>query len=333
MERNIIALGVGLAMAAPFAAQAEVNISGSLQAEIVNLYSAGAGTRGNGEGLYVMDGAEDATENEGNNGFLKFAASEDLGNGVKAIAVYNMKIAVDNILDTRDAFIGLSGDFGTILAGRLSTPYKTSTVKWDPFLATFAQARGSNGMVGDLHNGYVNNAIDYANKFGMAKVVAAIVLDEAADPADAAKTSGKNGVSFSVNMPVGPVELALAYIDVSEHQDPVNGGPYAKDAAATKIGVKYTAGAITVAAQQEMLAKGLGDYNVTYITGSYTMGANTFSASYGMDDRANDPYYGALGVKHAFSKNVSATAAYRLTHGKTGYGAVQAMGVGVRIGF
>jgi predicted porin len=344
MNKNLIALAVAAAMAAPLAAQAEVTVSGGLQAEVVNLGGGAADTTitgNNAAGLYAMDAAENAKQNSGNYGFLKFSSSEDLGGGMTAIATYNMNIAVDNVLATRDAYIGLSGGFGTILAGRLSTPYKSSTVSWDPFLATAAQARGSNGMSG-LHNSYVNNAVAYANKFGSAKVVAAVVLDEATDGVDTTETNGKHAVSFSVNAPVGPVELALAFIDVSEHADPVNGGAYGKNMSATKVGVKWTSGAITVAGQYEMLDKGFNTVannegiNVMFVTASYAMGANTVSASYGADDKKDaEGSYMAVGVKHTFSKNTSVFAAYR-ANDRDVTGAdmdVNALTVGMRVGF
>ncbi len=334
MNKNVIALAVAAAMAAPLAAQAEVKVSGGLQAQLVNI----TGDAVSPDGWYATDGGEYTSENGGSYGFLKFAASEDLGNGMKAMAVYNMSVNVgdaDGKGDNggpggREAYVGLSGGFGTVLAGTLSTPYKSSTVKWDPFLATFAQARGNGGLSG-LHNSYVGNAVAYANKFGMAKVVAAVVLDETDNSASQGDTTtAQHAKSLSVNMPVGPVEVALGYIDLTDFA----GG--ADSATALKIGVKYTAGAITVSAQNENLDTGLGDESYTLLSGSYAMGANTVSLSYGVNspDAGDDNTYTAIGVKHAFSKTVAATAAYRMSDdGSAGDADESAMGVGLRVAF
>lgn len=359
MNKNVIALAVAAAMAAPLAAQAEVKVSGGLQAQLVN-YSGGAASP---DGWYATDGDQypsingatgalkKSKENSGNYGFLKFAASEDLGNGMKALAVYNMNISVgdaDGPGDNggpggREAYIGLSGNFGTVLAGTLSNPYKSATVKWDPFLATFAQARGNGGASG-LHNSYVGNAVAYANKFGMAKVVAAVVLDETSNPdkvddsGNPEKTTAQHAKALSVNMPVGPVEVALGYVDMTDF-----GGKNA-DADALKIGVKYTAGAITASLQHETIGAGLGssDDGDTHLllSGSYAMGANTFSLSYGQQAISTkgaddlDVTYTAIGVKHAFSKTVSATVAYRATSPDTTADADEsAFGAGLRVGF
>ncbi len=335
MKKNVIALAVAAALAAPLAAQAEVTITGGLQAELVSVSGDGAPN-----GLYAMDAMEYGAQNSGNYGFLKFAASEDLGGGMKALAVYNMQTAVDDVLATRDAFVGLTGGFGTVLAGKLATPYKSSTVSWDPFLATAAQARGSYGMSA-LQNGYVNNALAYANKFGPATVVLALVLDETKDTTPGTNdTYGNHAKSFSVNAPVGPVEVAVAYIDMTDM-----GATSAPDKTATKVGVKWNSGAITVAGQYEVIDKGLsggndGD-NVLYVTASFAAGANTFSAGLGQTTEKNTggaddvvKGYTAIGMKHAFSKSTSAHVAFRSsTNDDAADNDESVLTAGLRVGF
>ena len=334
MNNKLIALAVATAMAAPLAAQAEVKVAGQLQAEIVSM-------DGNGvvDGLYIEDTRERGTQNSGNAGALGFTASEDLGGGLKALAKYNMNIrTVDAAAPgMRDAYVGLSGGFGTVLFGRLSHPYKSSTVKWDPMLATGFQARGQYGMTGSItvapgvsvgmHNSYADNVVAYANKFGNVKFVGAFSLDEGDTDGDGS-ADGDHAVSFSVNAPVGPVEVAVAYIDF---------GNDLTDAAATKFGVKYTAGAITVAAQMEDLDKGLGDYTQTFLTGSYKMGANTYSVSYGSNDEnsaaVKDGQYFMMSAKHAFSKTTTGYVGYSFSDDDTANAAVKALGAGMRVKF
>jgi len=339
MKKNVIALAVAAAMAAPLAAQAEVTVSGGLQAEVASVGGDGGMLP---TGLYAVDGIEYLTtstgENGGSFGYLTFSAAEDLGNGLKAIAKWN---GVANVGDTnaaggitgRDAYVGLSGGFGTVLAGTLATPYKSSTVSWDPFLATSLQARGNGGM-SDAQNGYASNALAYANKFGPATVVLALVLDEGADqsvPADPTKTNGKHAKALSVNVPVGPVEVAVAYVNANEFSNIANLGLGFTAAlvgasndtlTAAKVGVKYAAGPITVAGQYEALDvdDGAGfaiKPTVTYVTGSYAMGSNTFSASWGNTkwdvSGLDDTKYYAVGMTHAFSKTTSSTIGYRST--------------------
>lgn len=339
MKKNVIALAVAAAMVAP-AAMAEVKVSGGLQAQLVNYSGDGVN-----EGWYATDGGEMARENSGNYGFLKFSASEDLGNGMKAMAVYNMNVSVgdaDGVGSNggpggREAYLGLAGNFGAVLAGTLSNPYKSATVKWDPFLGTFAQARGSYGA-STLHNSYVGNAVAYANKFGMAKVVAAVVLDETPNVGtNAGNTTAQHAKALSVNMPVGPVEVALGYVDLSNFNGSAGSAAtsYGDDADAMKLGVKYTAGAITASLQHETLGDGLGDQTFLLANASYTSGANKFSLGFGQNDDGTDTNgYMALGVKHSFSKKVSATVAYRNSDDASNTDAdVSAFGAGLRMAF
>ncbi|HEY0635207.1 MAG TPA: porin [Gammaproteobacteria bacterium] len=362
MKKNMIALAVAGALVAPVA-MAEVTVSGGLQAELVQIGGDGLGAD---TGLYAADGFEVGKENGGNFGFLKFSASEDLGGGLKALAMYNMNTHVgdeSNAVGTRDAYVGLSGSLGTVLAGTLSTPYKTSTVAYDPFLMTSFQARGSYGMSA-LHNGYVGNALAYANGFagGMVKVVAALVLDEGADqgvPPDATKTNGKHAKSLSVNIaPMSGLDIAVAYIDVSEFSDASKlgvgapAGAVGKDASATKVGAKFSNAAFSVAGQVEMLNEGLtasGDKgNVVYLTGSFNVNeANSISVSVGQSDANvistpaevaagtdDGASYAALGFKHAFSKSTSMTVGYRASEDKRGDGNKEtAIGAGLRVAF
>ncbi len=348
MKKNVIALAVAAALTAPMAAQAAVTVSGGLQAEVVSV--GGDAVGGQQTGLYAADGGEYGKESGGSYGFLKFSASEDLGGGMKALAMWN---GVANVGDTgsaggitgRDAYVGLTGGFGTVLAGTLSTPYKSSTVKWDPFVMTSLQARGNGGM-SDAQNGYASNALAYANKFGPATVVVALVVDEGTDPTDGTKLKGEHAKSISVNAPVGPVEVAVAYVDASKFSD-ISGLGLGSTASllsdvttlsqpgftvgvsdkqsvaglptltASKVGVKWTSGPITVAGQYEMLDLDGTKPTVTYLTASYAMGANTISLGAGTTSwdisGLDDSQYMAIGVKHAFSKTTSATLGYRST--------------------
>ena len=345
MKKNIIALAVAGVLVAPLAAQADVTVSGQLQAEVVSVSSDDGAPRA--EGIYLQDASVYGVENSHTASAIFITASEDLGNGMKALAKYGFDPLMGNdgsaMGNKRDAYIGLTGGFGTVLAGRMSSPYKTSTVKWDPFLATFMQARGNGGMSAGAtgHGSYLDNVVAYANKFGMATVVAAVSFDETDDDLDGT-TEGNHAMTFSVNVPVGPVEVAVAYLDASDY-----GSATSDDASETKVGVKYNAGAITVAGQYETRDNALQGGGATddgetflYLTGSYAMGATTLSASYGQNTETftvgddMDHTYAAIGVKHAFSKGTSVYAGYRSTSPDTAVSSDESViGAGMRVKF
>ena len=215
---KMIAMAVAAAFAAPMAAQADVKLSGQLQQELGS-WSGGACEASNMEGLHLDDGGQGCSTGAGGATAVGVSGSEDLGGGLKAVYKANFVLSVDENsgLGGRDAYVGLSGGFGTILAGRMNTPYKMATVKWDPMLATFAQARGNNGMHADMHNGYASNAIAYVNKFGGFKLAAAMVVDEMDNGIDGdGSTVGNHAYSISGNFAAGPVDVALAYHQQSE---------------------------------------------------------------------------------------------------------------------
>jgi len=344
MKKTLIATAVAAVMAAP-AAMAEITIGGQLQAEIVN--ASGDGVKGNvvknddgtvksesGEGLYLSDGWEGGAANSGSASSFLIKGNHDIGNGLTGLYKLNLKPAFGDAfkdIATRDAFIGLKGGFGTFLMGTIPTPYKTSTVKWDPFLGSFMQARGNGGMSGAGHNGYANNVIAYANQFGPATVVAAVALDESNDhntkPGDEKDADGDHALTASVNVPVGPVELALAYIDTGGIDDFVDadkadGG---NNIEAIKFGVKYGGGDVSplsLAAHYETIdTGGKAAFDQIFATAGYQFGANTVSLNYGItqpDDKAKeDGDYVALGLNHAFNKSVSALVGVTKTNGTT----------------
>lgn len=84
---------------------------------------------------------------------LGFKGDEDLGNGLTALWQIEQEFNVDTgdaFNHARDTFIGLGGGFGTVLAGKLSTPYRAATTALDPFHDT---AGDHNAIIGSL-NGF-----------------------------------------------------------------------------------------------------------------------------------------------------------------------------------
>ncbi|MGV6859899.1 MAG: porin [bacterium] len=320
MKKSLLPLAVAASFAAA-PALADITVGGQLQTEIVSVSS----DSGDTEGLFLTDGMEGGSVDKGTFSAFFIKGAHDLGNGLTALYKVNTdpKFITKQgaTLAGRDAFIGIKGSFGTILAGRIATPYKTSTVKWDPFVATFMQGRNSGGTT-PLHNGYADNVVAYANKFGPATVVAAVAFDESVNTATG-ETNANHAYTGSVNIPVGPVELAVAFLD--------GGGD---NQLATKIGAKFTTGAITVAAQYEDLEENIGNGNLAFLTGSFKAGKNTFSANIGRndsDDAAVETIdYYAIGLTHSMSKKVRLHTGYT-SHG--GDNTTDTFGVGVRVKF
>jgi len=342
MNKKLLAVAIACAFSP--AAMADVKIIGQAQTELVSISGDGSTA-----GLYVADGAEGHKLNAGNAGALGVSVKHDLGNGLTGIAKANFNIKVDTngagLGTGRDSFVGLKGGFGTVIVGRFSSPYKSATVKWDPFLATSLQARGSAGM-SQLHNSYIANTVAYKNKFGGVKVFAALTVDEAGDGATPPGTRAENGISVGINAPIGKsIGLALAYQDE---------GQGSTDATAVKFGATFKTGAIKVAAQMEKLGKGYagkgavkggtgmpGTDGVTVIYGNVSFkmsSANTVSAAFGSaasdgSSDAGDATYASVGMLHSFNKKVRGHVGFRSVSGKTATDESTTLVAGLRVKF
>lgn len=138
-KKTLIAMAAAFACGMPLMAQAQsaVTIYGKLYPQMTNAKAYGAtaaGTPGNTLiGTIASPSAEDVDGNfmESSNSRLGFKGTESLGGSLKAIWQLEMGVGLDNgiggdgtKLFSRDTFVGLSGNAGTIKIGRMDTVYK-----------------------------------------------------------------------------------------------------------------------------------------------------------------------------------------------------------------
>lgn len=249
MNKHLISVAMAASLTLPGLVSADMKITGQLQIEVVNT-STGGNTNPATEGLSMDDGSEAGVVGAGSASALGIVGNHDLGNGLTGFYKLNFQVIADDGsgISDRDQYIGASGDFGSVLLGRMNSPYKTTTASWDPLYATFLQARGSNGM-STLHDGYIDNTIAYRNKFGEISFIGALALDETDSDGDN-DADGDHTISLGINMPVADaMELALAFHD---------NGP-AEDGDALKAALKWTIDEkMTAVFQFETLGAGAG---------------------------------------------------------------------------
>lgn len=194
MDKKIIAIAVGAALAIPVTASAgdiKIKVYGALQAEIAN--------------IGVTDAAGDAVDSksgtimeDNKRGRLGVKVSDPLGGGLTAVANFEWQVETTQgqVNDgTRVGMVGIKTGFGTISLGSLKSGYKyTGGVKYDPFVTTLLQARSAGGMSGKEgalkspgglkttgvfgNHSFLANAIGYSGKFGMVKISAQLSPDE-----------------------------------------------------------------------------------------------------------------------------------------------------------
>ncbi|WP_019571197.1 porin [Thioalkalivibrio sp. ALMg3] len=315
MKKQILAVAVAGAFAVPAFAAADSNVTlfGQLQTQIVHHSGSNAGTFEDGFRQHDAGGLGNAADGSGPNR-LGVMVNHDLGNGLTALA----KLEGDFQTGTgrgeddtsgfnsgnRDIYVGLDGNFGRVIAGRMSSSY--STAGKDPLNATFMQARANGARLGGdggFGNGsYVDRGIRYSNSFGMVSLDLGVFLDNSND--------SDTAFSGRLNFDLGAVDLYVAHVNADGYGSGpnVSGGDYAN----TKIGADWKSGPFRVVGEFEDADRGGNnqDFQTVFLSGTYSMGRNDFVLNIGMMDRDdnNDREYVALAVKHNFSNRVMAYA-------------------------
>lgn len=282
MNKNIIALAVAAAVAAPMAVQAEAAVYGLGQIEI----------------------ADDGTNRQMGDvgaGRIGVKGSEDLGGGLSA--VYNVEFGTDtadnedgntkgDTLTSRTSIIGLKGSFGSVTFGRQTSPF--GKVGLDPFRASALEARGTSAEIASsaFGNGsFVSNSIMYSNTFG------AVTLHAMISANDADGDAGDNAIA--VDFKQGPLRVVAA---VSSDEDAVTLNTVDR----TKIGATYEMSGFTFTAQMENEDDQVAgtDIDYTMLSVAYKMGANTLYARMGSADAGGvSSDHTTFAVTHAMSKS------------------------------
>ena len=186
MKKNVIALAIAAAVAAP-AANAAPTVYGQINMVLESVETKNAGTKDKANsGMQVNSVASR----------LGVKGSEDLGSGLKAVYKLEFGVNIDddkgtgNSLTSRNQFVGLAGGFGTVLMGRHDTPFKMAQPK-----DLFNDGRADNnpmasglGVSGKGGEDRVAETLAYVSpSFGGVKLAAAFVPKE--NGGDATKES------------------------------------------------------------------------------------------------------------------------------------------------
>ena len=343
MNKKLIAAAIAAVVAAPAVSAADTTLYGRAHIDVRS----------------ESNGKVDNYTVNSNTSIIGIKGSEDLGDGLKAVFKYELGYDMADTdkagalgalaggkspLSGRDAYVGLSGGFGTVIAGRSSTPAK---IAW--------YAAGNDHMgdtIADFNKvGFtefrVDNAIAYISpSFSGFTVAGAIVPGEQKGTA-AATTSmiiinnqiipGRQGTSsaagaanndgiadhYSIGLMYagGGLKASLGYEKVTEVAHVViSGTTHTTDAEMVQASASYTFGDFTIGGSYEkssdfMTLKGL-DKKVWGISGKANFGNNYVVANYGTADfdaggHGSDDYTTfAIGVGHKFSKRTQVYAAY-----------------------
>ena len=259
MKKTIIASAIAAVVAAP-AAFAEVSISGYASAEFVE------------DTMFV-------------NNDIVFKASEDLGNGMKATAKYHQftdtnGAGTDADENEADMSITLSGDFGSLTAGR-------SEGFDEGVFAAFVNIDASHDLdlEGNFDGGQAVQTRDERLKY----------VSPSFNGLKVGVTTQDNGTSkfedkeYMVSYSANGLMVMAGRSDEGTNET-------------TNIAASYKMGDLEVRAAKRDLDVNGAETDATFIGAKYTMGANTLAIG-SVDGDASDATI--VSVAHALSKKTS----------------------------
>lgn len=300
MKKKLIAMVVSTAAAIPAVAMADVTVYGRAHVS-----------------ADLLDDGKDYSELNisSNSSRLGFKGNHEINPNLKAFFQIEQEVlfgsAGNSRLNTRDTFVGLSGDFGAVQAGRFDSPFKVARGPANLFGDQVGDmknlARVGNGKFDERYD----NTLQYTTPtFSGFKAKLGYSVHEGAAAAEDHKTSS---VSLSLNYAGGPIEAALAYEQVDEgaasgERDAIRlAGAYKLTSDLKLVGFYQTADVDNDEASTADVY-GLG--------GEFKIAANTavkamwMTRSADADDSDSDML--AVGVEHKLDKAVRVYANYAM---------------------
>jgi len=342
MQKKIIALALaGLASSAAFA-QSNVTIYGRM--DYGYMY------RGDQSGASLdVDNRGEFASGIGSGSRLGFKGAEDLGNGLKAIFQAEFGLGMDEstgLNSTRNAYVGLTGNFGTLVGGRLDGVRYGIFNKYDAFgggnIGNFTQ------MTAQVDR--ANNAIAYISPTFLGGLSATLAYSShignsnplslgAQEGASTALKNGNDGdavlYTAMVNYANGPLSLTADYEQVN-----MMGGKVTPTATAFNVdkvqvytvGGSYDLGVVKLAALYDNLTVDgrtggkVSDVDSWFVSASAPFGKFVVKATYGEteDDEVSNSKSSkfGLGLDYNLSKRTKLYTGYAIINNDDNAGAM-----------
>ena len=286
MKKTILAMAVASVVAAP--AMADVSISGKVE----QLFTSTDSTTASSDQL---QGATDAA--------LNFKASEDLGNGMSAFATTRLDAdGASGAIATLDTTVGITGGFGTVVAGRMEAFSEAKIMSMvDVLGGTSVEPEQDSAGRADDAIAYVSPAMNglTVGVAGYSVVNTSVIEDEAFDIQELALMYAN-----------GPLAVNVSKTDANAYaQSALGVGD------ASSVGIKYTAGDLAVSGVWQDIddeSSTVGNDNTNYaLAAVYTMGSNSVALGYVENENqagTTDDSTTALELRHNFSGRTRAYA-------------------------
>lgn len=322
MNKKILAVAIAGVIATPLVAQADEGNVTLYGAANVSIDFIDNGDFDGGEGGDDDDGYTDNVSS--NQSVFGVKGWEPLGNGLKAVFLFDTFLGLDNGISDigggsffggcRDCWAGLAGNFGTVALGAQGRPWKTATNDVDIFVNTIADYAGIIGTVplaGVAHDTGIGNSLIW---FGPNINGLSWHLQVGADEDD----DNDREYGAQANYRTGPFYATLAY-DLQQGALGDDDG----DVEAYKASLSYTfLGSTTISGIYDVITDdgiGLAERDAFWVGLAHVFGNNTFKLAYASadsSDAADDAdaedgadFY-AIGLSHALSKRTEIYGLY-----------------------
>lgn len=327
MQKKIIALAIAAALTTPALALAEATVSGQVNMS-VDVQK---------DGMLASGTSNNLTSNQSR---LIFKGSEDLGGGNSAIWQIDSRFAADTgstgtTTFSGNTYLGLqSNGMGTVRAGRIDTPYKSSTRNLDVFFDVAGDNRRGVGTGGATGGGLLtrdsryDNSLVYSspNMGGLSVAAGSVFGSENA----ASGTTKSSMYSLAGMYSMDAIYATLAYQSIKFGN--VAGGTLTgaagQESKALKVGAGFKTDAFTLNAvierPTEKASTAAADVSTTnfYVGGSFALGSSdavraAFTKRGATSGVTNDAKQYAIGYAHDMSKATSVYVTYVKTTDNT----------------
>ncbi len=203
MKKKLIAIVVGAAAAVPAVAMADVSIYGRAHVSVD----------------FLDDGARYSETNlSSNSSRLGFKGDHQINPDLKAFFQIEQEIlfgsGTGSSFNTRDTFVGLSGNFGAVQLGRFDSPFKVARGPANLFGDQLGDMRNLTRVGDGRYDERYDNTIQYTtpNFSGFTGVLGYSVHQGLS----AGNDHESDSISASLNYAGGPVEVSFAYEKAEE---------------------------------------------------------------------------------------------------------------------
>ncbi len=283
--KKTLAIAIAAGLAAPMTAMADTTLYGSAHASVDYIDLDNGTSGGTGTNLSYSN----------NKSYLGVKGSEKISDSLSAVykIEFGPQFGSGRGLSDRDQYVGLSGDYGTLVAGRASTPYKIVGAKADLFW--YSQLGSNRFITGPDYR--LNNVVAYFTpKVGGFSAAWATVTESA--------NSGTTANSANAFYKAGGLMVGLGLEDTNVAGDDVD----------TRLMASYDTGKVKVVGFAEK-HDGLASVNtkVYGLGASVKAGKGVVKGQYytsNPDGAANDTSMFAIGYDHNLSKRTTVYAQY-----------------------